>query len=138
MDPPSAYEYRDTPCLGMQQARCMKQLLHATANTCCRSAALDAIGGVSWVPAVGQNRITAMTEGRNDWCISRQRKWGVPIPVFYDKKGMLPIILLHSIRQHGYSVAAKAAPAVLHLPEHVLAPHSCCPWLYHLRLAMGI
>lgn len=41
-----------------------------------RDAALEAIREVTWIPATGENRITAMTEGRSDWCISRQRKWG--------------------------------------------------------------
>lgn len=49
-----------------------------------RQDALDAIKSVKWIPESGENRITSMTEGRSDWCISRQRTWGVPIPVFYD------------------------------------------------------
>ncbi|MGI6129383.1 MAG: isoleucine--tRNA ligase [bacterium] len=62
-----------------------------------RDQALKSIQDVKWYPAWGESRITAMVKDRSDWCISRQRVWGVPIPIFYCEQCNQELITPESI-----------------------------------------
>lgn len=78
--------------------RCKKPVLfRATEQWFCsvedfKEDAVEAIKQVEWIPAWGEDRITSMVRDRKDWCISRQRRWGVPIPIFFCKECGEPYI----------------------------------------------
>lgn len=64
-----------------------------------RDDVLKAIKIVTWHPDWGEDRMSEMIKGRNDWCISRQRTWGVPLPIFYCKDCGEPYVTEESIKK---------------------------------------
>ncbi len=67
-------------------------------------------GGVDFIPAWGRNRITGMLESRPDWCLSRQRTWGLAIPVFYNELGQ-SLLTPQSVRTVARVFAEKGSDA---------------------------
>ncbi|MCY9414771.1 isoleucine--tRNA ligase, partial [Bacillus haynesii] len=94
-----------------------------------RDELLDAVKETKWVPEWGETRLYNMIRDRGDWCISRQRAWGVPIPVFYAENGE-PIITDETIdhvselfRKHGSNIWFEKEANEL-LPEGFTHPGS--------------
>ena len=93
-----------------------------------RKETLEAIKTVKWYPAWGEERISKMVEERNDWCISRQRTWGVPIPIFYCKECEKEYVTPESLEKVQQIFKEKGSNAWFDLTEKELMPEGAkCP-----------
>ena len=89
-----------------------------------RDETLKAIKTVKWTPSWGEERIASMVKDRNDWCISRQRTWGVPIPIFYCKECGKEYATDESFKQIQEIFREKGSNAWYDLDEKDLLPEN--------------
>ncbi len=90
--------------------------------------AIKAINDVQWIPQWGQERITSMVRDRSDWCISRQRRWGVPIPVLYCEDCGKAIVNETTIEAIAEMFRKEGSDSwYLHTPDYFLPEGFACP-----------
>ena len=87
-----------------------------------RDDVLKAIKDVKWHPAWGEDRMSEMIKGRNDWCISRQRTWGVPLPIFYCTECEEAYVTEESIKKIQDIFREKGSNAWYEMKEEELMP----------------
>ena len=93
-----------------------------------RKNALEAIKKVSWIPSWGEDRIFKMIANRPDWCVSRQRSWGVPITVFFCEECDEPVITQEIIDHVSGMVEESGADIwFTKSEEELVPPGTCCP-----------